>query len=115
MRPERTSSTAIPAAVAYASRPLSGDHVSELPAACATDRFVPVPYWYDWPECQVLYREAHRMIEGSDPPEDPRLRVVRGRAFAALGRGDQAKAEFARALRLAPDDAKIREAVRIRP
>ncbi len=78
--------------------------------------FVPVPYWwYDWLECQVLYREAHRLIERSDPPEDPRLHVVRGRAFAALGRGDRAEAEFARALRLAPDDAKIREAVRTRP
>ena len=42
VRPVRTSSTAIPAAVAYASRPLSGDHVSELPAACATDWLVPV-------------------------------------------------------------------------
>ena len=79
------------------------------------DRFVPVPYWYDWVECQVLYREAHRLIERSDPPEDPRLLVVRGRAFAALGRGDRAEAEFARALRLAPDDAKIRDAVRTRP
>jgi eukaryotic-like serine/threonine-protein kinase len=77
--------------------------------------FVPVPYWYDWVECQVLYREAHRLIERSDPPEDPRLLVVRGRAFAALGRGDRAEAEFARALRLAPDDAKIRDAVHTRP
>ena len=55
------------------------------------------------------------LIEGSDPPEDPRLLVVRGRAFAALGRGDRAEAEFARALRLAPDDAKIRDVVRTSP
>jgi Flp pilus assembly protein TadD len=41
--------------------------------------------------------------------------VDRGRAFAALGRADRAEAEFARALRLAPDDAKIRDAVRTRP
>jgi hypothetical protein len=39
----------------------------------------------------------------------------RGRAFATLGRGDRAEAEFARALRLAPDDPKIRDAVRTRP
>ena len=77
--------------------------------------FVPVPYWYDWPECQVLYREAYRLIEKSDPPVDPRLLVVRGRAFAALGRADRAEAEFNRALRLAPDDAKIRDTVRSRP
>ena len=73
-----------------------------------------MPYWYDWLECQVLYREAHRLIEDRSP-RDPRLVVVRGRAFAALGRGDRVEAEFARALRLSPDDAKIREAVRIRP
>ncbi len=79
------------------------------------DRFVPVTSWNDWVEYQVLYREAHRLIERSDPPEDPRLLVVRGRAFSALGRGDRAEAEFARALRLAPDDAKIRDAVRTRP
>ena len=78
-------------------------------------RFVPVPDWNDWLECQVLYREAHRQIEKSDPPVDPRLVVLRGRAFAALGRSDRAEAEFARALRLAPDDAKIRDAVRTRP
>ncbi len=63
----------------------------------------------------MLYREAHRLIEQCDLPEGPRLRVVRGRAFATLGRGDRAEAEFARALRLAPDDPKIRDAVRIRP
>jgi Flp pilus assembly protein TadD len=40
---------------------------------------------------------------------------VRGRAFAALGRADRADAEFARALRLAPDDPKIREACADRP
>ena len=79
------------------------------------NRFVPVSSWFDWLECQVLYREAHRLIERSDPPEDPRLLVVRGRAFAALGRGDRAEAEFARALRLAPDNPKIRDAVRTRP
>ncbi len=61
------------------------------------------------------YREAHRLIERSDPPEGPRLRVVRGRAFAALGWGDRAEAEFAHGLGLAPDDRKIRDAVRTRP
>jgi serine/threonine protein kinase/Tfp pilus assembly protein PilF len=69
-----------------------------------------VPYWYDWVECQVLYREAHAQIEPPPPPEDPRLRVVRGRAFAALGWHDRADAEFATAVRLAPDDPPIRSA-----
>jgi Flp pilus assembly protein TadD len=78
-------------------------------------RFVPVQPWWDWVELRVLYREAHRLVEGADPPEDARLHVVRGRAFAALGRADRADAEFARALRLAPDDPKIREACAARP
>src|SRR5262249_35598292 len=69
-----------------------------------------VPYWYDWVECQVLYREAHAQIEPTPPPEDPRLRVARGRAFAALGWYDRADAEFATAVRLAPDGPTIRSA-----
>jgi eukaryotic-like serine/threonine-protein kinase len=69
-----------------------------------------VPYWYDWVECQVLYREAYAQIEQTPPPDDPRLRVVRGRAFAALGRQDRADAEFATSVRLAPDDLPIRSA-----
>jgi serine/threonine protein kinase/Flp pilus assembly protein TadD len=69
-----------------------------------------VPLWYDWVECQVLYREAYAQIEQMPPPEDPRLHVVRGRAFAALGRHDQADAEFARVTRLAPNDPQIRSA-----
>jgi tetratricopeptide (TPR) repeat protein len=73
--------------------------------------FVPVAYWHDWVECQVFYREAHLLIERSPPPEDPRLVVVRGRAFAALGRQDQADAEYVRAVGLAPEDPQIRKAV----
>lgn len=74
------------------------------------NKFVPVAYWWDWVWCQRFYREAHTLIEGSPPPEDPRLRIVRGRAFAALGRQDQAEAEFARAAQLCdawgkPDEA----------
>jgi serine/threonine protein kinase len=75
-------------------------------------QFIPMEYWHDWLEYQVFYREAHRLIEGSPPPEDPRLYVIRGRAFAALRRQEQADAEFGRALRLAPDDPQIRSACR---
>jgi tetratricopeptide (TPR) repeat protein len=76
----------------------------------ARNKFVPVQHWRDWLGMQRWYREAHRLIEGADAPDDPRLFVVRGRALAALGRTDPAEAEFARALRLAPDDPKIRAA-----
>jgi serine/threonine protein kinase/tetratricopeptide (TPR) repeat protein len=77
----------------------------------AQDKFVPVEYWSDWPWFQRFYREAHTLIEDSPPAEDPRLVVVRGRAFAALGRREQADAEYARAVGLAPDDPQIRKAV----
>jgi tetratricopeptide (TPR) repeat protein len=63
---------------------------------------------WDWLGCRALYREAKRVIDGSPPPEDARLVAVRGRAFAVLGRRDQADAEYARAVRLAPADPQIR-------
>jgi hypothetical protein len=75
------------------------------------EKFVPVAYWYDWPWFQRFYREAHTLIEGSPPAEDPRLVVVRGRALSVLGRQGQADIEFDRAIRLAPDNARIRKAV----
>jgi len=70
--------------------------------------FVGTKFWRDGVECRLLYREAHRLIEGDAPPEDPRLVVVRGRAFTALARPERAVAEYARAVRLAPNDAAIR-------
>jgi len=64
--------------------------------------------WWDWMECQFYYREAKRLIDGSPPLEDPRLRVVRARGFVALGRMDAAAAEFARAVASGQDDPEIR-------
>ncbi|MCI0459791.1 MAG: tetratricopeptide repeat protein, partial [Gemmataceae bacterium] len=64
--------------------------------------------WYDWAEFQVYHAEAHRLIEGSPPPEDPRLHVLRGWAFAGLGRTDRAAPEYQRAVQLAPNEYGIR-------
>jgi eukaryotic-like serine/threonine-protein kinase len=80
------------------------------------DRLVPGTWfggehWVDWLEFLVYHSEARRLIEQATPPEDPRLRVLRGRAFAALGRLDQADAEYARAIGLTPNDPQIRKAV----
>lgn len=55
-------------------------------AVNSRNRFVPVPHWRDWLSMQRWYREAHRLIEGVEPPDDPRLRVLRERALTALGR-----------------------------
>jgi tetratricopeptide (TPR) repeat protein len=70
-------------------------------------------HWVDWLEFLVYHGEARRLIEKATPTEDPRLRVLRGRAFAALGRLDRADAEYARAIGLAPNDPQIRKAVEV--
>lgn len=49
-------------------------------------QFVPWPYWYDWPEFLNYYREAYRLIERTDMPDDPRQHVLRERALAVLSR-----------------------------
>jgi tetratricopeptide (TPR) repeat protein/tRNA A-37 threonylcarbamoyl transferase component Bud32 len=59
----------------------------------------PFPWW-DWLECLVWYREARQQIEGAAPPPDPRLRVVEGKALAALERTEQADAAFTEAEQL---------------
>ena len=69
---------------------------------------VPWQDWHDWAEFLLLHGEAHRLIERSPPPDDPRRWVLRGRAFAALGRMDRAVAEYARAVQLAPNEYPIR-------
>jgi serine/threonine protein kinase/Flp pilus assembly protein TadD len=69
---------------------------------------VPWQYWYDWVEFLTHHAEAHRLIEQAPLPDDPRRRVLRGRAFAALDRPDQAAPEYAHAVRLAPNAYPIR-------
>lgn len=63
--------------------------------------------WWDWCECQQYYREAMLLIEGSVPPEDRRLLVVRARALAGLRRTAGALAEYDAALAVRPDDPTI--------
>jgi tetratricopeptide (TPR) repeat protein len=71
------------------------------------DGFWPVGWW-DYLECQILYREARLLIDGAPPPDDPRLHVLRARALAALHRFDQSIAEYDAAVSLSPLDAQIR-------
>ena len=67
----------------------------------------PLP-WFDWMECQLLYREAKLLIDGAPPFDDPRLHVLRARGLAALRRNVAANAEYAVALKLRPDDSSVR-------
>jgi tetratricopeptide (TPR) repeat protein len=40
--------------------------------------------WFDWIECQLLYREARLLLTGFAPADDPRLRTIEQRALAAI-------------------------------
>jgi serine/threonine protein kinase len=64
--------------------------------------------WWDWLEFQLNYREAKTAFTGKPAPDDPRLRVVRARALAALGRSEQAQQDYQAALQAAPNDALLR-------
>jgi serine/threonine protein kinase/Flp pilus assembly protein TadD len=64
--------------------------------------------WWDWLECDLLYREASVLIDGSAPANDARLHVLRARAFAGLGWPTKAAAEYNAALKLSPQDPQIR-------
>ena len=64
-------------------------------------------YWWDWMECRLFYREAKLLIDGSAPPADPRLHVIRARAFAGLQRTRMAIDEYDAAVAGLPDDFQI--------
>jgi tetratricopeptide (TPR) repeat protein len=64
--------------------------------------------WWDWLECQLYYREAKVLIDGSPPPDDPRLHVLRARAFAGLRWSGKAGAEYDAALKLSSQDPEVR-------
>jgi tetratricopeptide (TPR) repeat protein len=68
--------------------------------------FWPVPWW-DWMACQLACDEARRMMGLSPRPDDPRLRVLRARAFAGLRWPDKAVAEYAAAVKENPNDQQI--------
>jgi tetratricopeptide (TPR) repeat protein len=64
--------------------------------------------WWEWLECQHYYREAKVLIDGSPPPDDPRLHVLGARAFAGLRWSEKAMPEYDAALKLSPQDPLIR-------
>jgi Flp pilus assembly protein TadD len=66
----------------------------------------PVSSW-DWLECEIYGREARGLL-GVDPVDDPRMHMLRARAFAGLRRSDDAEKEYAIALKLSPGDPQIR-------
>src|SRR5262249_8238270 len=63
--------------------------------------------WRDPFEGLILYREAKILIEGSAPPDDPRLVVGRAYAFAAIGAREKAQEACERAAQLGRQDVDV--------
>jgi serine/threonine protein kinase/Flp pilus assembly protein TadD len=66
----------------------------------------PVSCW-DWLEFQLYDREARRRL-GVEPVDDPRLHMLRARGFAGLRKLVKADAEYSIALKLSPNDPRVR-------
>jgi serine/threonine protein kinase len=78
-------------------------------------------YWFDWLEGEILHREAMQDIEARKPPDDPRAWYFRGRAFAVIGKTQEAADSYRRARELAkgrptplPDEVWPVRSIRIR-
>ena len=66
----------------------------------------PIATW-DWLECEIYVREARAAL-GLDPAdEDPRLRLLRARAFAGLRRFKAADEEYEAALKHLANDHQV--------
>ncbi len=63
--------------------------------------------WWDWLEFHLFCQEAWALIHGVQRPLDPRLQVMRARAFASLRKNFTADVEYAKALKLLPDDPEV--------
>jgi serine/threonine protein kinase/tetratricopeptide (TPR) repeat protein len=57
-------------------------------------------WWANVLYADLIYREAKKLIEGSEPTDDARLWVIRGRALRVLGRDQQAVTDLSRAIDL---------------
>src|SRR5262249_10954210 len=81
-----------------------GSYNSSIPDAGAG---TPAKFYHDWVWGPILWREAKELIEGKPPPADPRLRLVRARAYSHLGQLKKAEAEYQAAIDLQPEDASL--------
>jgi tetratricopeptide (TPR) repeat protein len=65
------------------------------------------PWWRNWAGFQIVRHEAKELIEGSPVPDDPWLRLLRGRAYAKLGLPEKADSDFQAAVAVNPKDPEI--------
>lgn len=64
--------------------------------------------WLDWLEFNVYYREACLLIDGSSPPDDPRLKLILARTYAGMRLYELAEMHFAEVLTAMPNDPKAK-------
>ena len=69
---------------------------SENPGADLTEQ-----WWYE-AEADLYYHEAKRLIQGTEPEDDPRRLCYRGDSLAALGRNQEALLSYSRSIEIAP-------------
>ncbi|HKB38294.1 MAG TPA: tetratricopeptide repeat protein, partial [Gemmataceae bacterium] len=65
-------------------------------------------YWEDGAFFEIFRREAKQLIEGRPPDDAAMLAPVRARAWAELGEHAKAQAELDQAIKLKPDDVRLR-------
>src|SRR5262249_24122660 len=63
--------------------------------------------WEDWLRFQLERKEAHALITGKAPPENPWWHLHQGRLKLALGGAEKAEAEFRSAVEARPDDPGV--------
>jgi hypothetical protein len=44
----------------------------------------PISSWVDWVEVLTFYKEAKNLIDGEEPPDDPRLKMIEAKALTLL-------------------------------
>jgi tetratricopeptide (TPR) repeat protein len=81
---------------------------AKLEADVSLAAYWPVPWWHVL-EAQMHYREARELIDGSGPPENHRLWMIRGNALSALKREKEASACYLKAWQLEPYDDHLTE------
>jgi serine/threonine protein kinase/tetratricopeptide (TPR) repeat protein len=60
--------------------------------------------WWNDTQGELYVREAKKLIEGAEPKDSPLHWTHRGDSFVALGRNDDARASYQRAIELSPTD-----------
>lgn len=86
---------------------VEGAYSSSVQRALADSTFVPALNWTYWNEFMILHREAHEMILGKRPTDDPWLLLMMARERMRNGFALRADRDFKQAVELRPDDSQL--------